>query len=313
MKTTQFSFLSKDGKTTVHAVKWEPDNGQYKAVLQIAHGMVEYIERYAPFAEYLTGKGFLVVGHDHIGHGHSVVSQSEWGYFAEPNPSDIVVEDIHQLRQKIQAENSGLPYFMLGHSMGSFMLRKYLALHGSGLAGAVVMGTGYIPAPVTGLALTLVKGMTLFFGSHHRSPFVQNMIYGPSYKGFDTSGAQPEKSWLTRDVDMVKKYYAEPRCSFTFTLNGFRGLFEAARFSCNEENARRIPQNLPLLLVSGAQDPVGDLGAGVKKVYQLYQRVGIEDLNCKLYPEDRHEILNELDRQQVFEDIGGWLCAHLAK
>lgn len=312
METTQFSFLSKDGKTTIHAIKWEPDNREYHAVLQISHGMVEYIERYAPFAEYLTERGFLVVGHDHIGHGHSVCSRSDWGYFAEQNPSDTVVEDIHRLRQKIQGENSGLPYFILGHSMGSFMLRKYLSLHGGGLSGAIVMGTGYTPSATTGMALTVVKGMTAVLGGHHRSPFVQKMIYGPSYKNFDTTGAQPEKSWLTRDVEIVKKYYAEPRCSYTFTLNGFQGLFEAVRFSCNEDNAKRIPQNLPMLIVSGDQDPVGDLGKGVKKVHQMYQQVGIEDLSCKLYPGGRHEILNELNRQQVFEDIYNWMAAHIA-
>ncbi len=311
MKTTRFTFLSKDGKTTIHAIRWEPDDGKYRAVLQITHGMVEYIERYAPFAEYLTQRGFLVVGHDHLGHGYSVTGTAEMGYFAEKDPSGVVVDDMHQLRKKTQGQNSGLPYFMLGHSMGSFMLRKYLALHGQDLNGAIIMGTGYIPAAKNWMGLSVVRAMTACLGAHHRSPLVQRLINGPSYRGFDTTGAVPEKSWLSRDVDMVKKYYSDPRCTFTFTLNGFRGLMEAAQFSCKEENAAKIPTDLPILLVSGGSDPVGDLGKGVHRVHELYQKVGIQDLDCVLYEGARHEILNEINREQIFSDLYVWLNTHV--
>ena len=145
MVTSNFTFLSNDGKTAVHAVKWAPDSGEYKGILQISHGMIEYIERYAPFAEFLTAKGYMVVGHDHIGHGQSVASQEDWGYFCEGNPSDVLVADMHKLRTMIQEDNPDVPYFMLGHSMGSFMLRKYLAVHSDKLRGAIIMGTGFIP------------------------------------------------------------------------------------------------------------------------------------------------------------------------
>ena len=128
-KEEQFGFLSADGMTQIHAVRWLPDDGKYEAVLQITHGMIEYIERYRGFAEYLTERGFLVVGHDHLGHGASVRSEDDWGYFAKDHPSDTLVEDMHRLRQTVQSENPGIPYFMLGHSMGSYMLRKYLCIH----------------------------------------------------------------------------------------------------------------------------------------------------------------------------------------
>ena len=133
-KEEKFTFLSADGKTTIHAVKWIPEDGKYEAILQITHGMIEFVERYRPFAEFLTENGFMVVGHDHLGHGDSVASKDDWGYFAE-NPSDTVIADMHALRTMIQKENPGVPYFMMGHSMGSYMLRKYLTIHNDDLRG----------------------------------------------------------------------------------------------------------------------------------------------------------------------------------
>lgn len=307
MITSNFTFLSNDGSTAVHAVKWTPDSGEYKAILQITHGMVEFIERYAGFAEFLTTKGYMVVGHDHIGHGQSVATQDDWGFFCEGTPSDVVVEDMHKLRTLIQEDNSDVPYFMLGHSMGSFMLRKYLAVHNEKLRGAIIMGTGFTPENMTGLALKLTGIVAKLRGSKHRSKFLQSLAFGADYKGFDMTGEKPENSWLTKDVEIVKGYYNEPRCTFMFTANGYKGLFEAVQFSCNPENAAKIPKKLPLFIVSGAQDPVGGLGKGVKEVYDMYKSIGMLDLTYKLYENDRHEILNETDKQVVYEDLLAWM------
>ena len=307
MVTTNFTFLSNDGKTAVHAVKWIPESGEYKAILQITHGMVEFIERYAGFAEFLTSKGYMVVGHDHIGHGQSVESQDDWGYFYEENPSDVVVEDIHKLRTLIQEENEGVPYFMLGHSMGSFMLRKYLTYHNEDLRGAIIMGTGFIPENMTKLALMLTSLVGKVKGSKHRSKLIQSLAFGADYKGFDMTGEKPEDSWLTKDVNIVKQYYNEPRCTYMFTVNGYKGLFEAVNYSCNVENVKKVPKKLPLFIVSGAMDPVGGLGKGVKDVYDLHKDAGALDVTYKLYEEDRHEILNETDRQMVYEDLLSWM------
>ena len=307
MVTSNFTFLSNDGKTAVHAVKWVPDSGEYKAILQISHGMVEFIERYIPFAEFLTTKGYMVVGHDHIGHGQSVSTQEDWGYFYEDTPSDIVVADMHKLRTLIQEENPEVPYFMLGHSMGSFMLRKYLAIHNDNLRGAIIMGTGFIPENMTSLALKLTALVTKLRGSRYRSKLIQSLAYGADYKGFDLTGEKPEDSWLTRDVDIVKTYYNEPRCTYMFTVNGYKGLFEAVKFCCNSENAQKLPRKLPLFIVSGEQDPVGGLGKGVKQTYDMYKEAGVLDITYKLYQDDRHEILNELDKQTVFQDLLAWM------
>lgn len=307
MVTSNFTFLSNDGKTAVHAVKWTPEDGEYKAILQISHGMVEFIERYIPFAEFLTTKGYMVVGHDHIGHGQSVASQDDWGYFCEENPSDIVVADMHKLRSLIQEDNPEVPYFMLAHSMGSFMLRKYLTIYNDNLRGAIIMGTGFIPENMTSLALKITTIVEKLRGSKHRSKLIQSLAFGADYKGFDMTGEKPEDSWLTKDVDIVKAYYNEPRCTYMFTVNGYKGLFEAANFSCNPENAAKIPKKLPLFIVSGEQDPVGGLGKGVKQVYDMYKAAGMLDLTYKLYENDRHEILNETDKQMVFNDLLAWM------
>ena len=167
-KEEQMTYLSANGTTKIHAVKWMPEDGKYKAILQITHGMIEYIERYHEFAEYLTERGFMVVGHDHLGHGASVKDETEWGYFAE-NPSDTLVADMHSLRTTVQGENPGIPYFMMGHSMGSYMLRKYLCLHGENLSGAVIMGTGCVPDGTMKFGMTLCKFLAFFRGWNYRS------------------------------------------------------------------------------------------------------------------------------------------------
>lgn len=307
MVTNNFTFLSTDGKTAIHAVKWIPDSGEYHGILQITHGMVEYIERYEAFAEYLTERGYMVVGHDHIGHGASVLSEEDWGFFHEEAPSDTLVEDMHKLRCIIQEDHSDLPYFMMGHSMGSFMLRKYLAIHGEQLKGAIIMGTGYKKESLVNVALTLAKTIGKIKGSHYRSPFMTNLVFDKNYKAYDMTGKNSSNSWLTKDEEIVKKYYSDPRCTFMFTINGYQGLFEAIKFSSNVKNIQRIPKELPVFFVAGKEDPVGDCGEAVKHVYDLFKLSGKVDVEMKLYEKDRHEILNEVDKQVVFEDIYNWM------
>lgn len=311
-KEEQFGFLSNDGKTTIHAVKWIPEGGEYKAVLQIVHGMVEYIERYRPFAEYMNEKGVLVVGHDHLGHGGSVTSEEEWGFIADTeHPSDVMVSDMHRVRVIVQGENPNIPYFMLGHSMGSYMLRKYLCRHNKKLAGAIIMGTGSEPDNAAKLGLALCKIMAFFRGWHYRSKLIQSLTYGKPYKRYDLYGKDYGNSWLTKDTDIVRAYYKEPRCTFLFTLNGYRALLEAVYYDNQMGNIRRVPKELPLLFVSGEDDPVGNLGVGVKKVYSMYKAAGLKDITYKLYEGDRHEILNELDRKRVYADISAWLSVRV--
>ncbi|MGN0350644.1 MAG: alpha/beta fold hydrolase [Roseburia sp.] len=309
-KEQQMSFLSRNGKTMIHAVKWLPENGDYQAILQITHGMIEYIERYRSFAEYLTEHGFMVVGHDHLEHGASINKEEAWGYFGE-HPSDILTEDMHQLRTIIQIENPGIPYFMLGFSMGSYMLRKYICIHNENLAGAIIMGTGCMPDGSMRMGMLLCKVMAAFRGWDYRSKFMQSLSYDKPYKKYDLYGKDYTNSWLTKDVEIVKNYYADPRCTFMFTLNAYYGLMEAVYYDNQRNNIEKVPKDLPIILMSGDQDPVGNLGKGVRKVYDKFKDAGIKDLTCKLYENDRHEILNELDRKQVFLDVYAWINAHM--
>ncbi len=265
--------------TPIHAVRWIPESGRCRAILQIVHGMTEFIERYAPFAEYLAAHDFLVVGHDLIGHGQSVLTREDWGYIAPGNGAKILIQDIHQLRLNIQRANKGVPYFMLGHSMGSFLVRRYISSRAK-------------------------------YGWHHRSSFLTGIALGSNGR-FDSTGKHPENSWLTRDAEIAAWYYRQPACTYTFTLNGYRALFDTVKKCCMQENADRIPKKLPMMIVSGADDPIGGFGAGVRKTEELYRRAGLKDLKTVLYENDRHEILNELDRDKVFADLLDWMEAHM--
>lgn len=309
MNKEEFTFLSADKKTNIHAVKWIPDDGNYKAILQITHGMVEFIERYEKFATYLTENGFLVVGHDHLGHGESVTTKDDWGYIGE-GTSDWMVEDMNTLRTTIQGENPGVPYYMMGHSMGSYMLRKYLGKYSQGIQGAIIMGTGYMPEGTVKLAMNLAKFFAVFRGWRFRSKMIQSASYDKPYKKYDCYGNDPTNSWLTKDPEIVKWYYNEPKCTFMFTLNAYKALFEAVLESCSEDCVNRVNKDLPIFIVSGAEDPVGNLGEGVMKVYDMFKASGTKDVTYKLYENDRHEILNETDKEVVYSDILAWLNVH---
>lgn len=308
MKKSIFEFLSADGGTKIHAVKWEPDTGEIKGILQITHGMVEYVERYDAFAEYMTQKGFLVVGHDHLGHGDSVASQEYWGYFAPENGSDILVEDMNTLRTMTQKEYPGIHYFMLGHSMGSFLLRKYLSKYGQNLRGAIIMGTGSKLDKDVKFGKRICKFLAFFRGWNHRSKLVNNLAFSENNKRFAAEGTN---AWLTKDKEIVKEYNSKPCCTFIFTLNGFYNLFDTIHYINQPEHIEAIPKELPLFFVAGEDDPVGDYGKGVKEAYETYEKAGVEDITWKLYPTDRHEILNELDREKIYEDIYAWIKVHI--
>ena len=308
MKNEVFTFLSKDGKTNIHAVKWIPDSGEYKAILQITHGMIEYIERYEPFAKFMTENGYMVVGHDHLGHGESVNTNEDLGFFADvDSPSDYLIEDMHKLRTTIQKENPDVPYFMFGHSMGSYMLRKYLSVYNDNLRGAIICGTGFSPEKVTKMGIMATKLMKVFKGSHGRSKMLRDLTYDKYYKKFDMFGKDASNSWLTRDEEIVKKYYSDPKCTYMFTVNGYVGLTEAVLYSCKQENVDKIPNKLPIFIVSGSDDPVGGCSEGVMKVVNMFKESGKVDLTYKLYDGFRHEILNEIGKEQVYSDLLAWM------
>ncbi|WP_461810328.1 alpha/beta fold hydrolase [Faecalimonas sp.] len=308
-----FYYLSQDGKTKIHAIEWIPE-GNISAILQISHGMVEYIDRYDEFARFLNKQGYYVVGHDHLGHGDSVQSKENWGYFNEKNGNECVIGDIHQLRQLTQEKYPAIPYFLLGHSMGSFLVRQYLTIHGLGLSGAIIMGTGNQPLSLIKLGKILCRIIASFKGWHYRSNFVNNMAFGGYNKKFFPS--RTSMDWLSRNPKNVDTYLSEDRCRFIFTVNGYYHMFRGIEHLAKDKNFKQIPKQLPVLFIAGEEDPVGNFGKGVKAVFQKYKDGDIKDVSLKLYKNDRHEILNEEDRQTIYMDIYQWLetkrisCTH---
>ncbi len=314
-KVTYYDFRSADDRRTrVHAVKWEGDSVQPRAVLQLVHGMVEFVERYDAFAKFLTEKGFVVMGHDHIGHGDSVEKQSDWGIMHSSYPDITLVEDIYKNYKIIRKEYPDLPHFILGHSMGSYLLREFLAEKSDDLydlSGAVIMGTGGVDDKTSTLGLTVLKVLARFFGWDHKSRLATKLMFGGAYKKFDMDGSHPENSWLTKDIAIVKKHNREPRNNFMFSLNGYRALITAVYYDNQPANVAKTEKHIPVFFVSGEDDPVGDLGVGVKHAFSLFKKAGMTDVSMKLYPGDRHEILNETDREKVYADILEWMDSHI--
>lgn len=296
-------YLSHDGKTRIHAVRWIPE-GEIKAVVQISHGMVEFIERYEEFAAYLSGRGILVTGHDHLGHGYSVGTHEDYGYFSEKNGNAVLIGDIHRLRRMTQKKYPEVPYFLLGHSMGSFLARQYLCQHGEGLWGAVIMGTGYKSREVVRMGMRVCKALAAVKGWHYRSRVVDATAFG----GFNRHLRHPrtDRDWLTKEESIVDAYVADERCQFMFTLNGYYNMFLNIYKLSFPDFLKQMPKDLPVLFVSGAEDPVGGYGTGVEKAVKDFQMAGMKKTECRLYPGDRHEILNERDREEIYEELYEW-------
>lgn len=305
IRKEEFEFDSRDGKTRLHAVRWIPE-GKVICILQIVHGMAEYVERYEEFARYMAKKGVLVTGEDHLGHGKSVPQGGVYGYFCKQDPATVVVRDVHRLKKMTQEEYPGVPYVILGHSMGSFIFRNYLSRYGTGIQGAIICGTGSMPAPVILSAKAVAKIQKLFVGEKHISKLLDSLAFGSYNKRIKQH--ETAFDWLAGNKPVVEAYMKDPLCGFVFTVNGFETLFELINRAQKPENMRKIPKELPVFFIAGEEDPVGDYGAGVERVYKSYkEELGIKNVKIKLYAGDRHEILNESDKEQIYEDIYPWL------
>lgn len=304
VKKEEFMFDSRDGQSKIHAVRWVPE-GKIVCILQIVHGMAEYIERYEDLAQYLGEKGILVTGDDHLGHGKSAGEEGTYGYFCEQDPATVVVRDVHRLKKITQEEYPGVPYVILGHSMGSFILRNYLFKYGTGIQGAIVCGTGSQPGLLVKFCklFTAVQGLVL--GQKHVAKMIDRMAFGSYNKKIPD--AKTAFDWLCTDEKVVDAYMNDELCGFTFTVNGFKTLFTLIDRLNQEENLEAMPKKLPVHFIAGDMDPVGNYGEGVKKAYQDFSKAGMERISLKLYVGGRHELLNEKNKQQVYEDIYPWI------
>lgn len=311
MKKIENWFPSRDGESKIHALRYEPDSmpqGRPVGILQIIHGMAEYVERYEKTAEFFADRGFVVTGEDHLGHGKTAGGGRAYGYFCRQDPATVVVRDVHRLKKMTQELFPQVPYYILGHSMGSFILRNYLCRYGNGIDGAIIMGTGSQPAKDLAAAKVLAKVQSLGKGEKHTSELLDKLAFGHYTDHFKDE--KDKNAWLSANVENVKKYDEDTLCGFPFTVNGFQTLFELIERAQNPENIEQIPKNLPLLFVSGSEDPVGNYGEGVKQAVQELERIGLTDIECRLYEGDRHEILNEKNGDEVRQDIADWIAKH---
>ena len=288
---------------TLHAFRCVPEGG-VRAIVQLSHGMVEFIDRYKPLAEYLAVRGILVTGHDHLGHGGSIRTKADYGYFAEPDGNRAVLDDLHAMTALTKELYPGVPYFLLGHSMGAFYARQYLCEWGNELDGAIIMGTGFQPKALVTLARTVCRVLAVFFGWQHRSKLVANLSFLGYNKGLE---GRTTHDWLNRDQAEVDKYLADERCTFIFTLNAYYSMFTGILRLYDPAFLAKMPKKLPLLFLAGDADPVGERSAGVKRAVQSLRDAGAENIKVKFYRGARHELLVETNRQEVFADIGDWI------
>ncbi len=305
MRNETFTFSSDEG-TGIFVYKWFPDTSEgLKGVVQIAHGMAETAARYERFAKVLVEAGFGVYANDHRGHGKSAISVDKQGILAKSDGFNWMVKDVHKLTEIIKKENPGMPVFLFGHSMGSFVSQRYLELYGNELKGAVLSGSNGRQGVFLKVARFIAKLECNKSGRDVPSMKLNQMSFGNFNDSFKP--ARTEFDWLSRDHAEVDKYIADPYCGAIFPAGFFYdflgGLIELEK----PANVAQVPKDLPLYLFAGARDPVGKAGAGVKKLYETYRSHGIKSIQIKLYEDGRHEMLNELNRDEVMRDTVKWL------
>lgn len=302
-------WYASQGMGKIHGHRWLPQ-GEPKAVLQIVHGIAEFVERYDEFARYLTGLGYVVVAEDHMGHGQSINGGGIRGYFH--GGWFTAVEDTYRLLQDTKAQYPNIPYVLFGHSMGSFMARTILCRYpDSGISAAIICGTGWQPA----FALpALCKTMELMCSRGDETKpnqTLQNLIFG-SYNRKVEHPRTPY-DWLSRDADIVDAYIAHPLCGFTASAGLLRDLVQGIHFVEQPNHLAAMRKNLPVFFIAGGDDPVGNYGKGVQKTAEAFRKAGLTDVSVRIYPLCRHEILNEINRQEIFEDISQWLDAKITR
>ncbi len=301
---SEYTVPSKTGLADVFVRCWAPSDTDPKAIFQIAHGMAEHGERYADFAAYLCSKGFAVFADDHIGHGKSVKNDDDLGYFGESGGWDAFVEDERAVTELAKKEYPETPVIFFGHSMGSFIAREYLRRYGDdeAIKGGIICGTSG-KNPASAIAIKLAGTIASTKGSRHRSEFINKMAFGAYNKKFEGATAF---DWLTSDKEQVKKYIDDKYCGYLFTAAGYKDLFTILTLVSGKDWFKNMPKALPLLVISGEDDPVGNYGNGIKQVYNDLKLAGVKDVVLKLYPGMRHEILNERKNKPVYEDVAAW-------
>lgn len=299
----EIEYPSSDGKNTIHAELYVPSFSDVKGVVQLSHGMMDYVGRYRALADALAAAGYVLAGNDHLGHGSSVSTPDDYGYFAAKGGVGYVIDDLNRMNSFLRSEYPDVPIVLLGHSMGSFIARLYAVKYPSTIDALIIHGTAG-KNPILPIGRLLVKLLKLIRGERHRSKFVCSMADGGYNKAFDKS--EGDGAWLTRDPFMVADRAGNPKTDFIFTLSGYSDLFEMLGGCNSDEWFEKFPKRLPTLVMSGSDDPVGDFGKGVSYVYNKLRAVGA-NAELKMYDGARHELFNEINREEVFCDLISWL------
>ena len=295
------------GAGKIHACRWVPE-GQPRAVVQIIHGIAEFVERYDDFANFLNDQGVLVVAEDHMGHGQSINGDGIQGYFH--GGWFTAIEDSVQLMADTKAEFPDLPYILFGHSMGSFMARTILCKYPDcGLTAAVICGTGWQPAAAMPAMVKMLEGISKLSDETKPSEMLQKLVFGSYNKKVEHP--RTPYDWLTRDDRIVDAYIAHPLCGFTPTAGLMREMTRGIHYIQQKKNLEAMNKQLPVFFIAGSDDPVGPYGKGVHTCAEAFRKVGMEDVSVRIYPLCRHEILNEINREQVYQDVWKWIEKYL--
>lgn len=304
MTEREFYLPSSDGQSQIRCMEWIPD-GEVSIVLQIVHGMTEHIGKYREFAVWLAEQGIAVIGHDHLGHGKTVKNKDDFGYFGVRGGAVCLVKDIRRVGVCAKKKYPHVSYILMGHSMGSFLVRRYLSVYEDGPDGIILMGTGAPAEPLVRTGHFLASMMARIKGPTFRSKLLYEMSLGNYNRKFKPVTSSYD--WLSRDTSYAECFGHDPYCQFIFTVSAYRDFFHVILAAAKDEKKRHVRTDMPMLLVSGDKDPVGDDGKGVSRVRDRYSRAGVKKLTMILYEEMRHEILHEIGSQKVFEDICKWM------
>jgi alpha-beta hydrolase superfamily lysophospholipase len=301
----EFYLESTDRRSRLHVQRWLPDDGNVRAVLQISHGIAEHIGRYDTFARFMANQGFAVVGNSHLGHGKSAAKEADQGFFADTGGWDTVVDDMQLLYQTTSVQYPGKPYFLLGHSMGSFLTRTFLIRYPQLLTGCIISGTGQQAGALLNIGLAAAGVERLRYGVRQKSARLNKLGFGAYNRRIPNN--RTSHDWLSRDSDIVDKYLADDTCGWVPTVGIFGDMLGGIGFIGSKKNIAKMRKDLPVLMISGREDPVGDYGKGPEKVCKLYREAGLQDVTLKLYDGARHEVLNETNREEVYNDVLQWL------
>ena len=300
MNKREFYYPSSDGKTGIHAVEWSPDESP-KAILQITHGVTEYILRYEEFAEYLTNKGILVVGNDHIGHGSSIAENAKPMYFGPEGSFKYAVDDVNTLYKTTKEKYENIPYIILGFSLGSFIVRRFLIDYPDTVDGAILVGTGQIAPIKIKIAKFIAKSEAKKHGDDNPTPMIKSLSFDNYNKLFKPN--RTDYDWLCLSKTSLDKYIKDEKRGKELSAGLFREMLSGMEYTGNLENIKKMNKDIPIIFLSGEMDPVGEKGKSVKKAYSDFKKVGIEDVSTKLYKDLRHDILHEDNAEQIYQDI----------